>query len=86
MYVLNPKDKKFLRDFSTSPDGAKMKKLLEAIARSADSVTGIVAGDYGAQVEGRKIAKTVLEAIANEMVAPAGGFGSAQDGVDEEWA
>lgn len=84
MYTLSDKEKKFLRDFATSPDGMKMKKLLDNIIRAADSVSGInTSGDYGAQVEGRKIAKKLFEDITAEMVVKRRDFGSSQFQVDE---
>ena len=84
MYTLTDKEKKFLQDFASSQDGLKMKKLLENIARAADSVTGIK-GDYAAQVEGRQILKKVIEEITAQMVPSRQARSSAQSDVDDEW-
>lgn len=68
MFDFNTEEIKFLRDLSDTNDGLRLRKILSNARLSIGDISKIeTSADYGAQVEGRKIALMFLDSILNKM-------------------
>ena len=66
MYNLTKEDNQLLRSLGSSTIGREFIELLERMSIGIGDVTGIN-GDYGAQVEGRKVAKGFVNMLIEKM-------------------
>lgn len=68
IYDLNKEQKAFLRRFGKTGNGLEMQKILQEMKIAIDSASTIPAGsDYGAQVEGRRIAGQLMADILSAL-------------------
>ncbi len=68
LYDFSLEEKQFLKGLGHTPEGMKLRDILMNIHRKIDSTDGIQ-GDYGAQVEGRNLAKKFLKEMLDAMSA-----------------
>lgn len=85
MIEFNEIESKLLRRLGNTTDGLSLIALLNKIIGIVSDVDTITGKDYGAEVEGRKVAKKLIEKIVSGMKSR-NPTGFQQDNVDEEWS
>lgn len=83
---LTPEEKQLLRSISTTSFGRDLNRLLIRLRDEATDLDSIDGGDYGAQVEGRKIVKKVLNTIIEQTSSRNTTSRSPQVDGDDEWS
>lgn len=83
LYVFTTKEKEFLRRLGESHDGRDLRVILNKVLTAMADVSTIKTGDYGAQVEGRKFAKSFIALFIENMERSKEKQGGDDDDVDE---
>ncbi len=69
--MIPDKDKKTLSRIGRGPEGRELINILSRASASLSSIDDIKEGDYGAQVEGRKLFKTFVKHLIESLSSEA---------------
>jgi hypothetical protein len=83
MYEFSKKEIDFLRSLGVTKDGHELVYLLKKMQYAIMDASNIESdSDYGAQVEGRKLAKKVISDLIVNMI-PKKDVGNSQEDIDD---